>query len=146
MTGIAMLMTAGRYILRYRNSGRFFWDDAAHGLALIFLVVMIAAFTAADDSITKSEGKLSLSGYYNYRRIELVVSIFFWLCVYSVKLAFLLLYRTLFGVSRTFNRAWWAVTTFTFLTFWVCIAGVFTICGQFQNFFNQGKFFFSSLQ
>ncbi|KAM0797918.1 hypothetical protein BDR22DRAFT_823731 [Usnea florida] len=39
-----------------------------------------------------------------------------------------MLYRFLFQSSRPFKKAWWAVLTFTLVTFWIPIAGVLSTC------------------
>jgi len=55
--------------------------------------------------------------------------IMFFCCIWSVKLAFLLFYKNLFGVSQRFMKAWWCVLVFTVLTFWVCLGTTFAQCG-----------------
>lgn len=52
------------------------------------------------------------------------------------KATFLIFYRLLFEVSRTFIRAWWAAVAFVFASFWVCIASTFTLCGSARDLYN----------
>lgn len=143
MAGVAVSLTFGRYIIRYRKLGRFFWDDAIHGLALIFLLAMIVAYTVdfpqmyLVDSFKRGDSKQAPISK-SYKKKQLMISILFWLCVYAVKSAFLVLYRAIFGVTQIFNRAWWITVAFTFLTFWICIIGELTTCGKAQDLFNQG--------
>ena len=133
-------MTVGRYAIRHRRIGGLFYDDLAHAFALIFLIALVAVFTAMFpvlflvDSFGRGEtGPPSASKYLFFLKMQLAVSLLWWLCLYSVKFAFLFLFRTLFGVSRKFNRAWWGVVAFTILTFAICIAGELTACGNLKD-------------
>ena len=53
-----------------------------------------------------------------------------WLCLYAIKLSFLLFYRRIFQISRGFMQAWWVVLVIVVLTFWILIAGSITQCGS----------------
>ena len=53
-----------------------------------------------------------------------------WMILYLVKAAFLALSWAIFKVSATFRRAWWIVTTYTFLTFWPVFLKAFWSCGR----------------
>ena len=137
----------GRYLLRYRISGRFFWDDAAHGLALAAMLGTCGLYTHTMwfTKVVKGHGSsfaapIPETEYIWFLKIELALSILFWICIYAVKLAFLLLYRMLFVVSTWSNRIWWGISVFTLLTFWVCVASELTICGPSKNLFRLGKY------
>ena len=52
----------------------------------------------------------------------------FWVCIYLIKLSFLLFYRKIFGVNRIFMRAWWIVALFQFITFWACFLAPLWSC------------------
>ena len=146
MTGAAIMLSAGRYALRYRKAGRFFWDDAAHAVALVTLIGINIEFTVffpqiyQIDAYSRNQGPgPSPSEYVRFLKFQLSVSIVWWVCMYSVKLSFLLLYRLIFAVSKRLRIAWWAITIFTLVTFWVCIAGELTACGPSKNLFHAGK-------
>ena len=63
-------------------------------------------------------------------RLNIAGVISAWCCLYAVKASFLLLYRQIFKISKTFTRAWWITTTFVFLTFLALLAGALTQCGS----------------
>ena len=118
MTGVGLGLTVGRYIIRKRTLGHLEWDDLAHGLGVCMLIGYASTYTAsfrrdyevtfwaADQGPTPSEETLGL-----YIRSIVAVTLQFWVCIYFIKLSFLLFYRRLFGVSRNFMKAWWAVAT-----------------------------------
>ena len=53
-----------------------------------------------------------------------------WTTFYLVKASFLALTWSIFKVSVGFRRAWWAVTVYTFLTFWPVVLSEFWECGN----------------
>lgn len=141
---VAIILTTGRYILRYRKTGRLYWDDAAHGLALATMIAVCGIFSNSfwyehviDDYALGLGPPPPTDSYIRFLKIQLSVSILFWICIYAVKLSFLLLYRMLFVVSTWSNRAWWGVLVFTMLTFWLVIAGELTACGPSKNLFHE---------
>ena len=142
-------MVAGRLFIRYRVRHCFYWDDFFCVLALVGLYIWSggcsAIYNPADalfayqrHKIPKPENFIPLFIY--FRRIQTMVTIGFWICLFSIKFAFLFFYRLLFSVSRKFNRAWWAVTMLTALVFWACIAGELTKCGPTNQIFSPGAF------
>ena len=145
LTAAAILLTLGRYLIRYRTPGRFFWDDAAHALALVTLIAVVSLFTAffpqiylIDDVARGKASKPSASEYLPYLKFQIAVSVCWWVSVYAVKASFLLLYRMLFVVSTPLNVMWWSIAAFTMVTFWVCIAGELTTCGPSKNLLKEG--------
>ena len=135
VTGAAAALTIGRHIIRLKMLKGLHGDDALHALALIALVVYTAIFTASlpmvyalQQSLVGQGPVLSESTLKRYHRFALAASIVFWICIYSVKFAFLIFYRRIFGVSRGFVKAWWAVFVWTFLTFCVCAVSNAFIC------------------
>lgn len=120
-------------------------DDYVHGLALVFLVGYVSTYTVmfplnysvefwvAGFGEQPSERDLS-----RYFRLEVAVSLLFWIVIYLVKFAFLLFYRFLFGVSKPFMRAWWVVSGFSVLTFLICFLSVFWACEAPQHLFVLG--------
>lgn len=138
LTGIAVALTLGRYIIRYFNSRRLYWDDAVHLFALVILVTHGATNELTLDSkarlrdamkSTPSPSESHLLGLHEYNhRLSTVNNCFLYLVFWIVKASFLLFYRLLFQTSAAFKKGWWGVTAFTFLTFWIPIAGVLTTC------------------
>ena len=146
MTAAAIFMTFGRYLIRFRALGRFWWDDAAHALAVITMIAVVSLYTVffpqiyLIDNFARGKGRtLSASEYLAYLRLQIAVSVCWWISLYAVKLSLLLLYRMLFVVSKTLNLVWWTITIFTMVTFWVCIAGELTSCGPSKNLLKEGR-------
>ena len=74
--------------------------------------------------------------YHTYLQLRLVVTLLVFMVLWTVKATFLIFYRLLFEVSRTFIRVWWAAVALTFASFWVCIGSTFTICGSASDLYN----------
>lgn len=64
-----------------------------------------------------------------FLRLNIVTVVFGFTCYWAVKLSFLLFYRMLFGVSKTFMKAWWGVSVYVLITFWVAIGTSLAQCG-----------------
>ena len=138
LTGTAGGLTIGRYVTRYLNSRRFFWDDLVHLFAFMFLVVhggtnqlslnSKAAIAKASGSTPRPSQSYLLGLYEHNQRLSTVNNCFLYLVFWIVKLSFLMLYRFLFQSSRPFKKAWWAVLAFTLVTFWIPIAGILSTC------------------
>ncbi|MCJ1383475.1 hypothetical protein MMC17_006589 [Xylographa soralifera] len=131
----AIVLTAGRYAIRGWMLRKLDWDDATHLLALVVLVAYVATYTAmfpinyaVEDWVTGNGEMPSAAVLELYLHYEMAVWLLFWVIIYLVKFSFLLFYRSIFGVSRMFTKAWWAVTIFTFLTFWACFFAMFWSC------------------
>lgn len=107
--------------------GKLDWDDFTHGLAVCMLLGFASTYTASfarDYTIElwvfEGVGQWpSNSEFELYSRSVLAVSLQFWLCLYLVKLSFLLLYWRIFGISQNFMKVWWIVAIFTLVTFLV---------------------------
>lgn len=146
MTAAAMVLTFGRYLIRFRTLAKFCWDDAAHALALVTMIAVVSLYTAffpqiylIDDVARGKARKPSASEYLPYLKLQVAVSVCWWVSVYAVKMSFLLLYRMLFVVSTALNLIWWSIAAFTIVTFWVCIAGELTTCGASKNLLKEGR-------
>ncbi|KUJ16890.1 uncharacterized protein LY89DRAFT_707319 [Mollisia scopiformis] len=146
-TATALLLTAGRYGIRYRLRREFFrafqLDDFFHGLACLaligYMITSNLAFSleykiAADSSGFSSEEPTvdDLSRYFHF---IIAISAIFWVVQYLVKLAFLAFYRSLFFISDGFMRAWWCVLVFTLVTFLANFISVFWSCGAPKNLY-----------
>ena len=141
LASLTIILSIGRYVFRYSNTGRFYWDDAAHGLAVMAMIALCGV-----DSIDKFWFERTIHDYalhpgslppkdtfVRILKIQLAMVILFWVCLYAVKISLLLLYRNLFVVSMCSKRLWWSIVVFTVLTFWMGIAGELTSCGPIQN-------------
>ena len=64
-----------------------------------------------------------------YLRLQLAMDTLLWTTLYLVKAAFLALMWCVFKVSAGFRKAWWIVTVYTFITFWIIFLSRFWQCG-----------------
>ena len=67
-------------------------------------------------------------------KFSLAEELLMWIVLYSVKASFLALMWSIFHVSASFRKFWWAVTTYTFLAFWISFASPFWQCGNPLNY------------
>lgn len=153
VTCVVAALTVGRYMIRMKRLTGLHCDDGLHALALIALVAYTATFTAslpmvyALKSWVEGRGPApSASTLKRYLRFALAASVVFWICIYSVKFAFLAFYRHLFGVSRGFMKAWWAVFAWAVLTFCVCGVSNAFLCVDSSNASGTFDFFPHSTQ
>lgn len=133
-------------MIRLKTVRSFKADDYIHGLALVFLIGYVSIYTvmfplnySVEFWVAGFGEQPSESDLKRYFRIELAVSALFWVVVYLVKVAFLLFYRFLFGVSKPFMRAWWVVSVFTVVTFVMCFVSVFWECEDPKYLFVLGE-------
>lgn len=143
-TGLAFALTIGRFYGRARIIKFIYWDDAAHLLGLILLLAQVSIVSSSTSimhqlgaynagAITRKQVSLSFS-------LDLAGILVSWCCLFSIKAAFLLLYRHIFQVSKAFTRAWWVTVTIVFVTFWVVIASSLTESGSVSDFGHIGRF------
>lgn len=121
-------------------------DDYVHGLALVFVIGYVSTYTVmfplnhSFESWVVGHGEQpSERDFSKYIRLKFALCLLFWIVIILVKLAFLLLYRFLFGVSRSFMRAWWMVSAFAVLTFLIGFFSIFWACEAPQHLFVLGK-------
>ena len=147
-TTIAVVLSAGRFTIRYATASRFFWDDASHLLSVILLIAVAGTYTAGfpySARIARISSKqeapppLTDPFYHTYLQFRLVVTLLVFMVLWTVKATFLIFYRLLFEVSQTFVRVWWAAVGLIFASFWVCIGSTFTICGSARDLYDFGK-------
>ena len=145
LTTLAIILSSGRFAFRYVIASRFYWDDASHLLSVILLIALAAAYTVGFPYSAriariglKQEAAPPLTDpfYHTYLQTRIVVTLLVFMVLWTVKATFLIFYRLLFEVSRTFMRVWWAAVAFVFASFWVCIASTFTICGSARDLYN----------
>ena len=146
-TTIAILLSIGRFAIRYVTASRFYWDDASHLLSIILLIALAGTYTAGFPYSAriarigrKEEAAPPLTDpfYHTYLQFRLIVTLLVFMVLWSVKATFLVFYRLLFEVSHSFVRLWWAAVALTFVSFWVCIGSTFTICGPASDLYNFG--------
>ncbi|KAL8878489.1 MAG: hypothetical protein Q9198_003707 [Flavoplaca austrocitrina] len=145
LTAVAIVLSVGRFTIRYVTAGQFHLDDASHLLSLLLLIGLAAAYTtgfpysvriARINSKQEVPPPLTDPFYRKYLQLRLVVTLLVFMVLWSVKATFLIFYRLLFDVSRTFIRMWWAAVALVFATFWVCIGSTLTLCGSASDLYN----------
>ncbi|KAL8724255.1 MAG: hypothetical protein Q9181_006909, partial [Wetmoreana brouardii] len=148
LTAVAILLSAGRFAIRYATAARFYWDDASHLLSVLLLIGLASAYTTgfpysariARIGLKQEKAPPPTDPFYHkYLQLRLTVTLLVFMVLWSVKATFLIFYRLLFDVSRTFIRFWWAAVALTFATFWVCIGSTFTLCGSASDLYNFKK-------
>lgn len=128
---MCIVATGVRYALRAFVIRTWYWDDVAHGVALILFIAEAASATGAIGVVNAALDKNNHDPqkYHSYYQLNVAFTIIGFSCFYAVKFTFLLFYRLLFKHQKGFLRAWWAVLVFTFLSYWVAIAGSLVACG-----------------
>ncbi|KAL6711806.1 hypothetical protein ACN47E_002849 [Coniothyrium glycines] len=153
LSGVCILLTAGRYMIRWKVSLRLQKDDVAHLFALVWLIIFCAVTQALFEptkimlqSLEIPGAETPLDTISEFCRLQTAQGATFYLLHWTVKLAFLLFYRDLFWVSRNFIRAWWTVATFVLVGLVVALAGILTqrgpinrmddptVCAQHNNY------------
>ena len=135
-TTLAVLLTGCRFWIRGKIIKKFSWDDAAHLLGLLLLIVQVSTVSAAASQLYRI-GNLEAgddshfeAGHLLFVRLNIASILTTWCCLYAIKMSFLLLYHRIFHISEIFVRAWWIVLAVVTLTFWILIAGSITGCGS----------------
>ena len=120
LVSVAVIITCGRFYLRWRYSHELRWDDFFNGLALVCLVAYSAVSQAQLSNVDLSFGL----------RLSVAASMLLWTTLYSVKAAFLALCWFIFHISARFRLFWWFVTAYIFLSFWPLFLISLWQCGE----------------
>ena len=135
-TALAVLLTGTRFWIRGKIIKKFSWDDAAHLLGLLLLIVQVSTVSAAASQLYRvgvleaGDDSEFENGHMLFVRLNIAGLLTTWCCLYAIKLSFLLLYHRIFQISHIFIRAWWIVLAIVILTFAILIAGSITVCGS----------------
>ena len=131
-----------RYWIRSNILKALHWDDAAHLLGLLCLLAQVSMNTAGDVAGTHAQWDVDYDGDDSARweklvsfstRANFAANLLTWCCLYSIKAAFLLLYRQIFHISKPFMRVWWIVSIVVFATWCVLFVGSLVQCGDISN-------------
>lgn len=145
LSAVAIVLSIGRFTIRYATAGRFYLDDASHLLSILLLIGLASAYTTGfpySARIARISAKVEKAPpptdpfYHKYLQLRLTVTLLVFMVLWSVKATFLIFYRLLFDVSKIFVRVWWAAVALTFATFWVCIGSTLTLCGAASDLYN----------
>jgi len=144
LCSVAIVVTAGRYWIRYHRLGKLQWDDHLNGLALLLLIGFVATYQAylpiqydlelaalglSDDVPSRDQQVMLL-------KIQLANELIFWFCIYAVKYSFLATYWAIFNVSAAFRRAWFALTAYTTLSLLLILPANGWQCGNPADYAN----------
>lgn len=151
VTGVAILLTAGRFWIRCTIIRRLSWDDAAHLLGLLLLIAQVSIVTGAASmvyEISYNNYDLERDGRFEaehrlFVHLNVAGILISWCCLYAIKISFLMLYHRIFQISDRFIQAWWTVLAIVFLSFWVLVAGCLTECGSPSDIGDYSKFSWS---
>lgn len=121
------------------------WSDYLNAAATLVLIAFIAIqgyylplFSVAERAKLGKRPVFKYDEYVTLYRAEFILSFLFWSVLYLVKFSFLMLYRSIFAVSKTFRVAWWGVFAFTALVFPVHLLDSLWMCGDPSGLFNPG--------
>jgi len=88
LTSSAIVLTAGRYVIRLKTVKSFKADDYIHGLALVFLIEYVSTYTvmfplnySVEFWVAGFGEQPSESDLKRYFRLELAVSALFWVVI-----------------------------------------------------------------
>jgi len=99
---------------RFRRFSHLFWDDAFVVLAWACSIVLAAQVTVSSSEAASGRPKTSLF------TSRVIMQLFFYTCLWSIKFSFLILFKRLIGITlRGLNIYWKAVTGFTILAYFV---------------------------
>lgn len=141
-----ILITFGRFYIRWRYIRKLQWDDVLNAAALVALIAFIATYQVylpteynaelyglglSDVAPTEKDIIFSL-------KMNLANVMLFWIVIYLVKASFLALYWTLFRVSPGFRKAWWAVAIYTCISFCAIFVATLWQCNNPKSVFDPG--------
>lgn len=72
-----------------------------------------------------------------FTRLQFADNLLLWATIYLVKASFLALIWNIFKVSKGFRKAWWIVSVYTFITFWIVFLQHLWLCGSPSNYDDQ---------
>jgi len=113
VTGLATISLGARLYTRYWRFSRFYWDDLFVFLGWIFSVPLAAQLTVA----SRHDTTIS-HGYQNTFLSRPITQLFFYNCLWAIKLSFLIFFRRI-GVTAipAVKRYWNIVFVLTILAY-----------------------------
>lgn len=148
LTALDILLTAGRFLMRWRMLKRIRIDDIFNGLALLFLLVFMATwqqYVPAQYHEQEYAAGVREDPPLHYNpiavlKIDSANLIVYWCTIYAVKASFLALYWEIFEVSKRFRIAWSALAIYIGLSFAVSFLSFFWHCGSPATLINECMF------
>ena len=147
MCAAGVLLTTGRFFLRWQKLHRINIDDILNGVAAMFLIGLAITFHfwlpnayQIDYFIEGTIHTPPTMSDIAYATKANVASIALFFCtIYAAKSSFLALYYQIFKPSTSFRIAWWTLVAFIFLSFWITFMSIFWRCGSPANLINPGS-------
>ncbi|KIX97937.1 uncharacterized protein Z520_06015 [Fonsecaea multimorphosa CBS 102226] len=147
MLGITTVVFLARALVRVRQPKRFVAEDFFLLLAYLFflsLTIMYIVLAPTMFRVTDATtGKIPiyptiLADSLFMIKIFFANTMIFWFTLYSVKFAFLCLYRRLMMGIPMYLKLWWAAVGFCVLTLIGCVITNFTSCHSMHAWFTPG--------
>jgi hypothetical protein len=137
LTGLVILLTAGRFLMHWQRFGKIRADDIFNGLAVVFLIAFMVTwqrYVPIELPAQLYEAGVIDTPPPDYDPIDALKNDFanlvvFWCCLYCVKASFLALYWQIFEVSRSFRITWYILASYIGISFLVTLLSVFWHCG-----------------
>ena len=138
LTSVAIVLTVGRFYIRYKKVHKLCAEDYLNGLALVTLIAFLSTLDAMFPTLLQEEDyglgltdamptddQMTTANKLNFANV-----ILFWLTIYSVKASFLMMYYAVFKVSPNFRKAWWATAVYICISFWATVLASLWNCGD----------------
>ena len=145
---IATILTAFRLYVRRTRLGKVFWDDAIHLLGWILLLASAIVLTIdapvlyVARGVSTGHAPLTIEFLQKdapiFIRYEFISILLFWSTIWAIKFAFLLFYRRFF-TDTSHMVAWWAIFSFTTISFICCWLPFLYVCGSPKDYFEIGE-------
>ena len=136
MCAAGVLLTIGRFYLRWRKMRGLGYDDILNGAAALFLIALM--ITSQIYLPNEYDLELHDLGFIDTEppafdeafnlKLTIAALILFWVVMFSVKASFLALYWHLFRVSKRFRIAWWITAVYTALSFVIIFLSILLRC------------------
>ncbi|KAF8851013.1 hypothetical protein BDZ45DRAFT_808656 [Acephala macrosclerotiorum] len=142
MWGTGLLLTCLRFLVRYHHLGRLFWDDAFQLVGMVTLTVLAVLIQLQRNTIYALKAAAPLEGDPTGKKFQHVVTdatreqaklqfvliVVFWTCLWAIKGSLLMFYRRLFCHMQEYMMWWWIVTITCVATWAGCILANFLEC------------------
>ena len=143
MNGLAIVLSIGRYVIRFKSSNALGLSDAFHLVSLLLLIAFSIVETKYFGFIVAvsfpTTGAPSNTDFIKWLKIIATTSFCWFVGIYCIKFSFLFFYRTLFKIDKTFRKVWWIIFTFLILFFGASVGAVFSWCdGKASEAFSPG--------
>lgn len=147
MSVLAISLTIGRLLIRWRKIHALRCDDVLNASAALLLIPFnVTMFLCIDYPLQEQLYMLGLRQdppepvQITYMlRLHLAFNLMFWVVIYLVKASFLALYWHLFEISTRFRIVWWVTAAFTAVGFLTSILLFLWHCGSPAKLLDEGK-------